>query len=82
MAQTEAMLHLRPTSERLIFEIETETHWPNPVLSSLANSGLLWTGQSGVKMARSSSWVAPSYWLTDTNRYGEDLGFDTETGPS
>ena len=26
-------------------------------------------------------YVAPSYWLTDTNRYGGAYGFNTETSP-
>ena len=39
------------------------------------------TGQSGVKMTGPYDYVAPSYWLTDTNKYGGAYGFNTETSP-
>jgi exo-1,4-beta-D-glucosaminidase len=39
------------------------------------------TGASGVKMTGPYDYVPPSYWLTDTNRYGGAFGFMTETSP-
>jgi exo-1,4-beta-D-glucosaminidase len=38
------------------------------------------TGASGVKMTGPYDYVPPSYWLTDTIRYGGAFGFITETG--
>ena len=67
--------------EKAYLEIETETHWPNPVLSSASQTQTTVTGQSGVKMTGPYDYVAPSYWLTDTNRYGGAYGFNTETSP-
>ena len=67
--------------EKAYLEIETETHWPNPVLSSASQTPTTVTGKSGVKMTGPYDYVAPSYWLTDTNRYGGAYGFNTETSP-
>ncbi len=67
--------------EKAYLDIETETHWPNPVLSSASQTPTTVTGKSGVKMTGPYDYVAPSYWLTDTNRYGGAHGFNTETSP-
>jgi exo-1,4-beta-D-glucosaminidase len=67
--------------ERAYLDIEAETHWPNPVLSSASQAPTTVTGKSGVKMTGPYDYVAPSYWLTDTNRYGGAYGFNTETSP-
>jgi exo-1,4-beta-D-glucosaminidase len=67
--------------EKTYLEIEMETHWPNPTLSSASQTPTTVTGKSGVKMTGPYDYVAPSYWLTDTNRYGGAYGFNTETSP-
>ncbi len=67
--------------EKAYLDIEAQTHWPNPVLSSASQAPTTVTGQSGVKMTGPYDYVAPSYWLTDTNRYGGAYGFNTETSP-
>ncbi len=67
--------------EKAYLDIEAETHWPNPTLSSASQSPTTVSGKSGVKMTGPYDYVAPSYWLTDTNRYGGAYGFNTETSP-
>lgn len=67
--------------ERAYLDVEAETHWPNPVLSSATQTPTTVTGKSGVKMSGPYDYVAPSYWLTDTNKYGGAYGFNTETSP-
>jgi len=67
--------------EQSYLDVEAETHWPNPVLSSATQTPTTVTGKSGVKMSGPYDYVAPSYWLTDTNRYGGAYGFNTETSP-
>ncbi len=71
-----------PTNvESAYLSVESETHWPNPVLSSASATPTTVTGKSGVKMSGPYDYVAPSYWLVDTNRYGGAYGFNTETSP-
>ena len=67
--------------EKAYLDIEAETHWPNPILSSASQKPTTVTGKSGVKMTGPYDYVAPGYWLTDTNRYGGAYGFNTETSP-
>ena len=67
--------------EKAYLDVEAETHWPNPVLSSATQTPTTVTGKSGVKMSGPYDYVAPSYWLTDTNKYGGAYGFNTETSP-
>ena len=56
--------------ENAYLAVESETHWPNPVLSSATATPTTVTGKSGVKMTGPYDYVAPSYWLTDTGKYG------------
>ena len=70
-----------PDVETAYLDIEKEEHWPNPVLSSASAHPTSVTGQSGVKMTGPYDFVAPSYWLADTGKYGGAYGFNTETGP-
>ncbi len=70
-----------PDVEKAYLDIEAEAHWPNAVLSSASQTPTTVTGKSGVKMTGPYDYVAPSYWLTDTNRYGGAYGFNTETSP-
>jgi exo-1,4-beta-D-glucosaminidase len=67
--------------EKAYLDIEAAIHWPNPVLSSASQTPTTVSGKSGVKMTGPYDYVAPSYWLTDTNRYGGAYGFNTETSP-
>jgi len=66
--------------ERAYLQIEAETHWPNPILSSASATPTTVTGESGVKMTGPYDYVAPSYWYSAL-RYGGASGFITETGP-
>ncbi len=67
--------------ERAYLAVESESHWPNPILSSASSTPTSVTGKSGVKMTGPYDYVSPSYWLVDTSRYGGAYGFNTETSP-
>ncbi|MBV8672624.1 MAG: beta galactosidase jelly roll domain-containing protein [Acidobacteriaceae bacterium] len=67
--------------ESAYLAVESETHWPNPTLSSASAAPTTVTGKSGVKMTGPYDYVAPSYWLVDTGKYGGAYGFNTETSP-
>jgi exo-1,4-beta-D-glucosaminidase len=67
--------------ERMYLDIETQTHWPDPILSSASASATSVTGPSGVKMTGPYDYVAPSYWYVDSNKHGGAWGFNTETSP-
>jgi exo-1,4-beta-D-glucosaminidase len=66
--------------ESAYLQIEAETHWPNPVLSSASSTPTTVTGASGVKMTGPYDYVAPSYWYLDRQNGGA-YGFNTETSP-
>jgi exo-1,4-beta-D-glucosaminidase len=66
--------------EKAYLQVESETHWPNPVLSSATATPTTVTGDSGVKMTGPYDYVAPSYWYVGT-RFGGATGFNTETSP-
>jgi exo-1,4-beta-D-glucosaminidase len=66
--------------ERAYLAIESETHWPNPVLSSATGATTTVTGESGVKMTGPYDYVEPSYWYIDQHN-GGGFGFNTETSP-
>lgn len=67
--------------ERMYLDIEAQTHWPNPTLSSASAKPTTVSGNSGVKMSGPYDYVAPSYWYLDTEHYGGGYGFNTETSP-
>jgi exo-1,4-beta-D-glucosaminidase len=69
-----------PNVERAYLQIEAETHWPNPTLSSASQTPTTVTGESGVKMTGPYDYVAPSYWYVDQHNGGA-YGFNTETSP-
>jgi exo-1,4-beta-D-glucosaminidase len=69
-----------PDVERAYLQVESETHWPNPVLSSASQAPTPVTGESGVKMTGPYDYVAPSYWYVDQHNGGA-FGFNTETSP-
>jgi exo-1,4-beta-D-glucosaminidase len=66
--------------ESAYLKVESETHWPNPVLSSASAAPTSVTGESGVKMTGPYDYVAPSYWYVDQH-FGGAYGFNTETSP-
>eukprot|EP01102_Stenamoeba_stenopodia_P021025 TRINITY_DN8370_c0_g1_i1.p1 TRINITY_DN8370_c0_g1~~TRINITY_DN8370_c0_g1_i1.p1 ORF type:complete len:621 (-),score=123.06 TRINITY_DN8370_c0_g1_i1:112-1974(-) len=57
-----------------------DVSWPNPLLATASNLTSRITGPSGVKMSGPYSWVAPNYWLQDT-QLGGAFSFLTEGGP-
>lgn len=67
--------------EQAYIKVLQETGWPNPYVSSASAMPTTVTGASGVKMTGPYDYVPPSYWLTDTSRYGGAFGFMTETSP-
>jgi exo-1,4-beta-D-glucosaminidase len=69
-----------PDVENAYLKVESETHWPNPVLSSASAAPTTVTGASGVKMTGPYDYVAPSYWYMD-RQHGGAYGFNTETSP-
>jgi exo-1,4-beta-D-glucosaminidase len=69
-----------PDVEKAYLQVETETHWPNPVLSSATGTPTSVTGESGVKMTGPYDYVAPSYWYVGSH-LGGARGFNTETSP-
>jgi exo-1,4-beta-D-glucosaminidase len=66
--------------ESAYLQVEAETHWPNPVLSSASAAPTSVSGASGVKMSGPYDYVAPSYWYVDS-QHGGAFGFNTETSP-
>ena len=66
--------------EQAYLDIEKETHWPKPVISSATAKRAEVTGDSGVKMSGPYDYVPPNYWLLDT-KAGGAYGFNTETSP-
>src|ERR1700744_2421336 len=70
-----------PKVEQMYLDIEHDTHWPNPTLSSATAGPTTLTGETGGKMTGTYEYVAPSYWLTDPKKYGGAWGFNTETSP-
>ncbi|HXQ26377.1 MAG TPA: hypothetical protein VN822_08240 [Candidatus Acidoferrales bacterium] len=67
--------------ERAYIAILKELDWPNPFLSSAAESATTVTGPTGVKMRGPYDYTPPDYWLADTGRYGGAFGFATEISP-
>jgi exo-1,4-beta-D-glucosaminidase len=81
-----------PEQEAAYLKIEHELLWPNPILSSATAKLGMNGAQNGVRMTGPYDYVAPSYWLEDSqaNQLGHrcDLGgcggahgFNTETSP-
>jgi exo-1,4-beta-D-glucosaminidase len=66
--------------ESAYLRVESDTHWPNPVISSATGTPTTVSGESGVKMTGPYDYVAPSYWYLGTH-YGGAVGFNTETSP-
>jgi exo-1,4-beta-D-glucosaminidase len=66
--------------EKAYLQVESETHWPNPILSSATGTPTTVTGESGVKMTGPYDYVAPSYWYTAL-KLGGAVGYNSETSP-
>jgi exo-1,4-beta-D-glucosaminidase len=66
--------------ERAYLKVESDSHWPNPTISSASQAPTTVTGPSGVKMTGPYDYVAPSYWYVDQHNGGA-YGFNTETSP-
>jgi exo-1,4-beta-D-glucosaminidase len=66
--------------EKAYLQVESDTHWPNPILSSATQAPTTVTGESGVKMSGPYDYVAPSYWYTGL-KFGGAIGYNTETSP-
>jgi exo-1,4-beta-D-glucosaminidase len=66
--------------ESAYLKIESDTHWPNPILSSATERATTVTSETGVKMSGPYDYVEPSYWYVGTH-YGGAVGFNTETSP-
>jgi exo-1,4-beta-D-glucosaminidase len=69
-----------PDRENAYLQIEKETHWPKPVISSATAKKTDPTGDTGVKMSGPYEYVPANYWLLGT-KVGGALGFNTETSP-
>lgn len=66
--------------EQVYLDVEKETHWPKPVVSSATAKKAEISGDSGVKMSGPYDYVPPDYWMLDT-KAGGAYGFNTETSP-
>jgi exo-1,4-beta-D-glucosaminidase len=66
--------------EQAYLDMEKETGWPNPTLSSATGAPSTVTGASGVKMSGPYDYVSPSYWYVDS-KHGGAFAFNTETSP-
>ena len=66
--------------ETMYLGILKDLEWPNPSVSSAAETPTTVTGKSGVKMTGPYEYVPPVYWLADT-KAGGAYGYNTETSP-
>ncbi|HLK05515.1 MAG TPA: glycoside hydrolase family 2 protein [Candidatus Acidoferrum sp.] len=66
--------------EMAYLDIEKETHWNKPVISSATAKETDVTGKTGVKMSGPYEYVPANYWTIDTKNGGA-YGFNTETSP-
>ena len=69
-----------PSVEKAYLQVESDTHWPNPILSSATEKVTTVTGETGVKMSGPYDYVEPSYWYV-ASKFGGAVGFNTETSP-
>ncbi len=81
-----------PDVEQTYLNVEKQLRWPNPVVSSATAKPAEVSGDSGVKMTGPYEYVAPGYWLQDSDNpnrttkcnqggCGGAYGFNTETSP-
>ena len=69
-----------PDRENAYLEVEKQTHWPRPVISSATAKETDVTGKTGVKMSGPYDYVPANYWIID-GKAGGAYGFNTETSP-
>lgn len=69
------------TVERDFLSIENYLKWPNPLIGTADARKSKVSGYSGVKMNGPYDWVPPTYWETDSNKYGGSWSFATEISP-
>ena len=69
-----------PAAEQAYLKVFAEENWPHPYISSATDRNTPGAGPTGVKMTGPYDYVAPNYWLIDTERGGAS-GFITETSP-
>ena len=69
-----------PNVESAYLDVESQTHWPNPVLAAASAADTPGSGPTGVKMTGPYDYVEPSYWYVD-HEHGGAYGFNTETSP-
>jgi len=70
-----------PTNvEQMYLKVIKDIQWPNPYQSSATAKATDGLGQTGVKMNGPYEYVAPRYWLEDTQNGGA-FGFSTEISP-
>jgi exo-1,4-beta-D-glucosaminidase len=69
-----------PEREQAYLNVEKETNWPKPVISSATQKKTEVSGETGVKMTGPYDYVAPNYWLLD-QKEGGAYSFNTETSP-
>ncbi|HUI41459.1 MAG TPA: glycoside hydrolase family 2 protein [Terriglobia bacterium] len=65
--------------EAIYLQVLKDQSWPDPYISS-ASARRTTIGPSGVKMTGPYEYVAPSYWIEDSE-HGGAYGFNTETSP-
>ncbi|HVM92638.1 MAG TPA: beta galactosidase jelly roll domain-containing protein [Terriglobales bacterium] len=66
--------------ETMYLQVLKDAAWPNPTVSSAADTTTGVTGVSGVKMTGPYEYVPPDYWLVDRDAGGA-YGYNTETSP-
>jgi exo-1,4-beta-D-glucosaminidase len=66
--------------ELAYLDVEKETHWNKPVISSATAKDTDVTGKTGVKMSGPYEYVPANYWTID-KKNGGAYGFNTETSP-
>lgn len=69
-----------PAVEDIYVDAFKKYHWPNPILSSAADTTTPRNGRSGVKMNGPYEYTPPAYWFFD-KKWGGAWGFNTETSP-
>ncbi len=71
---------VNPQAERVYLDVLRQERWPHPYIASASDEITPGAGPTGVKMRGPYAYVAPNYWLLDTDRGGA-FGFATEISP-
>jgi len=71
---------VNPRAEQGYLNVLQQENWPNPYLAAATGTVTPGAGPTGVKMRGPYAYVAPNYWLLDTDRGGA-WGFATEISP-